>query len=114
MHERYMVEYYHPRVRKTILNWPVGVLAAYSHLVELLMDFGPDLRLPHSRALGGGLFELRPRGKEGIGRAMYAFLRGRRIVIVHSFLKKTRTAPKKELEIARQRIREINREINHG
>ena len=41
-----------------VLNWPVGILAAYAHPVELLMDFGPDLRLPRSRALGIELFEL--------------------------------------------------------
>jgi hypothetical protein len=63
------VEYFHPRVRAAIESWPVDVLADYARLVELLIEHGPRLRLPHSRALGGGLFELRPRGRSGIGRA---------------------------------------------
>lgn len=49
--------------------WPVDVLADYARIVELLVEHGPNLRLPHSRAFGDGLFELRPRGKSGIGRA---------------------------------------------
>ena len=56
----YSVEYFNERVLAEIEGWPVGVLADYARLVELLMEFGPDLRMPHSRALGGGLFELRP------------------------------------------------------
>ena len=56
----YTIEYFHPRVKAEIERWPDGVLAAFARIVELLMEFGPNLRMPHSRALGGGLFELRP------------------------------------------------------
>ena len=55
------LEYYHPRVLADIESWPVDLLADYARLAELLMKHGPDLRLPHSRALGDGLFELRDR-----------------------------------------------------
>jgi phage-related protein len=66
----YTVDYFNQRVLDEVESWPVGVLADYARLVELLIEFGPDLRMPHSRTLGGGLLELRPRGREGIGRAM--------------------------------------------
>ena len=65
----YTVEYFHPRVKAEIEDWPVGLLADFARIVELLMEFRPNLRMPHSRALGGGLFESRARGREGIGRA---------------------------------------------
>jgi hypothetical protein len=52
-----------------IESWPVDVLADYARLIELLAEHGPSLRLPHSRAFGDGLFELRPRGPAGTGRA---------------------------------------------
>lgn len=71
------------------------------------MEFGPDLHMPHSRALGGGLFELRPHGREGIGRALYCYLVGERVVVLHAFMKKTRATPKKELVIARLRMKEV-------
>lgn len=49
------IEYFNARVKAEIEGWPDGILADYAHLVELLMEFGPDLRMPHSRAMGGGL-----------------------------------------------------------
>lgn len=101
------IEYFHPRVLAEIKSWPADVLADYAHLVELLAEHGPNLRLPHSRALGDGLFELRPRGRSGIGRVFYCFLVGKHVVIVHAFVKKTRHTPEKELKLARKRLKEL-------
>ena len=103
----YSVEYFHPRVRAEIEGWPVGILADYARMVELLMEFGPSLRMPHSSAMGRGLFELRPRGREGIGRALYCFATGRRVVVLHAFMKKTRATPARDLAIARKRMKEV-------
>jgi phage-related protein len=103
----FAVEYYHPKVLQDIERWPVDVLADYARLVELLMEHGPNLRLPHSRSMGEGLFELRPRGRTGIGRAMYCFLVGKRVVVVHAFIKKTQQTPDKDLKIARKRAKEL-------
>lgn len=103
----YSIEYFHPKVRDEIENWPVGFLADYARLVELLIEFGPNLRMPHSRAMGGGLFELRPRGREGIGRALYCFVVGQKVIILHAFVKKTQQTPEHELKIARKRMKEV-------
>lgn len=103
----YSIEYFHPRVKAKVEDWPVDILADYARMVELLMEFGPDLRMPHSRAMGGGLFELRPRGREGIGRALYCYVSGQRVVVLHAFLKKTRTTPQRDLRIARKRMKEV-------
>ena len=53
----YSIDYFHARVKAEIENWPDGLLADYARMVELLMEFGPNLRMPHSRAMGRGLFE---------------------------------------------------------
>jgi len=103
----FSVEYYHWNVLADIESWPVDVLADYARLVELLVEHGPDLRLPYSRSMGQGLFELRPHGRSGAGRAMYCFVVGKRIVVVHAFLKKTRQTPDSDLKIARRRIKEL-------
>jgi phage-related protein len=103
----YAVEYFNQRVLDEVESWPVGVLADYARLIELLMEFGPDLRMPHSRAMGGGLFELRPRGKEGIGRAMYCYVTGQRVTVLHAFIKKTQVTPERELAVARKRMKEV-------
>ena len=101
------IEYFNERVLADIEAWPVGILADYARLVELLAEFGPDLRMPHSRALGSGLFELRPRGREGTGRALYCYLVGERVVVLHAFVKKTRATPEKDLRLARRRMKEV-------
>jgi phage-related protein len=103
----YSVEYFNERVAAEIEEWPVGLLADYARLVELLMEFGPGLRMPRSRALGNGLFELRPRGREGRGRALYCYLDGERVVVLHAFVKKTRATPERDLRIARRRMKEV-------
>lgn len=101
------IEYFHERVLAEVHSWPADVLADFARLIELLAEHGPNLRLPHSRALGDGLFELRPRGRSGIGRAFYCFVVARRVVVVHAFIKKSQQTPDKELKLARKRTKEL-------
>ncbi len=103
----YRVEYYNARVLAEIEAWPVDILADYARLVELLMEHGPNLRMPHSKAMGEGMFELQPKGKEGIGRAFYCYLVSRRVVVVHAFVKKTQQTPERDLILARKRVAEV-------
>lgn len=103
----YSIEYFHARVQAEIESWPVDVLADYARIGELLIEHGPNLRLPHSRAFGDGLFELRPRGKSGIGRPLYCFLVGQRVMVLHAFIKKSQQTPEHELKLARKRMKEI-------
>jgi hypothetical protein len=76
----YTVEYFNQRVLDEIESWPVGVLGAYARLVELLMEFSPVL---------------------------YCFVEGRRVMVLHAFIKKTQVAPQADLKIARRRMREV-------
>jgi len=101
------IDYYSEDVRLEIEALPIGIRASYARLTELLEEFGLELRMPHSRAMGSGLFELRPRGREGIARVFYCTKVGRKIIILHSFIKKTNETPKRELDIARRRQREV-------
>ncbi len=71
------------------------------------MEFGPQLRMPHSRPLADGLFELRLPSAEGIGRAFYYFMEKKHIVILHAFVKKTEETPERELKLARKRMKEV-------
>ena len=103
----YSIEYFHLRVKAEIESWPVGIMADYARMVELLMEFGPNLRMPHSRAMGGGIFELRARGQEGHARAFYCFVVGQRVVVLNAFVKKTEGTPERELRIARIRMEEV-------
>jgi phage-related protein len=73
--------------------------------------YGPDLGMPHTRAMGQGLFELRLKAAEGIARILYCTMVGRKIMILHQFIKKTNKTPPKELAIARRRMKEV-RDVN--
>jgi len=101
------VAYYNEHVRQEVYSLPGGVLARYLRYVELMEKHGIDLRSPHSEPMGEGLFELRPKGPEGIGRVFFCTLAGNTMVILHSFVKKTQKTPQKEINIARQRLREV-------
>ena len=57
--------------------------------------------------MGHGLFEIRARGKEGIGRSLFCTVKGKEIIILNSFIKKTQKTPQKEIDIARKRMQEI-------
>ena len=101
----YAIEYFHPKVLAEIESWPAEILADYARLVELLLEHGPNLRMPHSRSMGEGLFELRAKGREGVGRAFYCFLVGKQISVVHAFIKKSEATPDRELKTARKRVK---------
>jgi len=101
------VNYYSERVKQGVLTLPAGIYAAYERLLEVIQDYGPNLKMPHSKAMGDGLFELRPKGAEGIGRVFYCVQVGPSIVVLHSFVKKTQATPPDELRLARKRLKEV-------
>jgi len=106
---RFEVEYYDQQLKDEIKAWPTEFYADFLRLLSLIEEFGPMLRLPHSRSMGNGIFELRPRGRSGIGRAFYCFLVGRRVIILHAFIKKTQKTPEKDLKVARRRANEVKK-----
>ena len=79
-----------------------------SRLIDMLERFGPELTMPHTKPLGGSLYELRVRGKQEV-RVFYVFAKGNTIYLLHAFQKKTQETPKKELELARQRQNEYQK-----
>ena len=103
----WQIVYFNDRVQKDVLSMPSGVLADYLRLTEAIALYGADLRMPHSRALGAGLFELRPKGPEGIGRVLNCTQVGRVIVILHSFIKTTQETPDADMRSARKRLKEV-------
>ena len=101
------VTYYNERVKRDVFALPSGVLADYLRLLDLMHEFGANLCMPHSRAMGEGLFELRPKGREGCGRVFYCTHAGHQVVVLHSFVKKTQETPPRELRTARKRMKEV-------
>ena len=99
---------YQRLVQGQIAALPDTVAARYVVLTRRMVAFGPNLGEPHTKAFGDGLFELRLKGAEGLGRVFFCTLVGRRIVMLHSFMKKSDKTPKRELDTARIRMRRSN------
>lgn len=89
--------YYSTKVQRVIQEWPAGIRADFLHIAGVMVEHGPDLGMPHTRA----------KGQEGIGRALFCTVVGRRIIILHGFIKKTEQTPMRELDIARARMKEV-------
>jgi len=101
------ITFYSKKVKSQVLAFPAGILASFLHVAELIEEYGPKIGMPFTRSIGAGLFEIRAKGKEGIGRALYCCLAGKELVILNTFVKKTQKPPKKEIALARKRMKEV-------
>jgi phage-related protein len=87
---------------------PPGLQARLIRLMEMVETVGLDqLREPHVKHLEGKLWELRAKSSEGIARGIYVTFTGRRVIVLHVFVKKSQKTPKAALEIARARMKEV-------
>lgn len=95
----------HPLAEAELLALPADMQARFLHIAELLEAFGPQrVGMPHIRPLEAKLWEMRMKGRDGIARAVYAAVQGRRLLVLHVFVKKTQTTPRSALEVARKRL----------
>ena len=101
------ISFYNEKVKSKALALPKGILASFLRTLELLEEFGPGIGMPHVRSVGKGLFEVRARGREGFGRALYYVMPGRELVIVSVFTKKSQKTPLKEIRLARRRMKQV-------
>ena len=81
--------------------------------ISLLEEFGNQLTLPHSRAMGGGLYELRIKFASDIARIFYFFFVENRIILTNGFVKKTVKTPPNELKLARKYKIDFERRNQH-
>ena len=89
------------------MGFPEGILSNLLHVIEIMEEFGPNAGRPYTAPMGRGLFEIRARGKEGAGRALFCTVKNKEIIILNSFIKKTQRTPQKEIDLARKRMKEI-------
>lgn len=101
------IDFYNESVKNETLSFPKKILAKTINIMELIEELGPNLGKPYTDSFGDGLFEIRAKGEEGIGRSLFCYAKGKRIIILHSFVKKTQKTPKKELDIAKKRQKEV-------
>lgn len=87
---------------------PADMRARLSRISELITTVGlGNVHEPHIKHIEGRLWEMRIKGKDGISRALYISAKQTRVVIVRVFIKKTERTPRREIEIALKRAKEI-------
>jgi phage-related protein len=87
---------------------PIDMRAHFERIVQLVQTVGLErVHEPYIKHIEDRLWEMRLRGRSGIARALYITAVGRRVVILRAFVKKTQKTPRREIELARQRAREV-------
>ncbi len=87
---------------------PRDMQAKFERIAKLIHEFGLErVREPYIKHLEGPLWEIRMKGRTGISRALYVTARGRRVVVVRVFVKKTQKTPRREITLALARIKEM-------
>ncbi|MFZ4535891.1 type II toxin-antitoxin system RelE/ParE family toxin [Propionivibrio sp.] len=102
------VEFLNETVVAEIEALPVDMRARFTRVRELIESHGLEkMREPHVKHLEGQLWEMRMIGKDGISRAIYVTAKGKRVVVVRAFIKKTQKTPRSEIKLALDRAKEV-------
>ncbi|MBF0468025.1 MAG: type II toxin-antitoxin system RelE/ParE family toxin [Desulfamplus sp.] len=107
MNKEWHISFYNDNVEADTLSFPESILANFLHIAEMMEECGPALGYPYTKPFGDGLFEIRARGKEGIGRSFFCAVNGKEVIILHSFIKKSQKTPKRDITLARKRLKEV-------
>lgn len=108
MNSAWTIKFVNGAAETEVLDLTPDLKAKFLHVSDLLITFGPqNVGLPHIRPLENKLWELRLKGKDNIARSIYVLASGRRIVVLHTFIKKTQNTSIRNLNIAYSRLKEV-------
>lgn len=87
---------------------PQDMRTKFERIVNMIEAHGLErMREPYVKHVEGKLWEMRLIGSDGIARSLYVTASGRRIVILRTFVKKTQKAPRREIELALERAKDV-------
>ncbi len=102
------VEFLDDGVLAELEAMPSDIQASFLRITRLIEAEGVhNLREPYVKHLEGPVWEMRMKGRDGIARAAYVTAKGQRVVVVHVFAKKTRKTPRREIQMALERAKEV-------
>ena len=105
-----MVEILNNQVEDELNTFPADMRARFIKIVELIETYGlQNVGMPHVRHLKDKIWEMRIKGRDGIGRALYVTTEGERVIVLRAFVKKSQKTPLREIRLAIQRTREIKK-----
>ena len=104
----WVVEFLDAGVRRELEALPEDIVASFLRISRLIASEGLEkVREPYVKHLDGPLWEMRLKGRDGIARAAYVTATGHRVVVVRVFGKKTQKTPRREIELALRRAKEV-------
>lgn len=112
---KWNIEYFtdqggHKPVKEWLMTLERSASAKLFRNIDLLERLGLGIRAPYVKHLEDKLYEVRAKDHKGIYRVIYFAHTGKRFVLLHGFVKKTQKTPRKEIEIAKQRMKELDNE----
>lgn len=111
MNRSMQVEFYETAAGKNIIaefldSLPDKDVAKIFREIDLLSEYGTELREPHAKHIEGPIWELRVKFSSNIYRIFYFVFQGDRIVLLHAFAKKTQKTPQAQVKIAERNLRD--------
>lgn len=104
----WLVEFASPDVEGELRSLSSDLQAKFLRIAEMIELNGLErMREPYVKHLEGKLWEMRLTGRNQIARSLYITAIGRRVVVVRTFVKKTQTTPRREIELALKRAQEV-------
>jgi len=94
-------------LEKFIKSLQNPTIAKVLRIIDLLEKFGQKLGSPHTKKISVRLFELRISGKQEV-RIFYSFHKSQ-IFLLHGFVKKSQKIPQKEIKVAFQKLKLLDR-----
>ncbi len=102
------VEYVSTTAKAEVHELPQDLRARFERIVTLISVQGLErVREPYVKHLQGKLWEMRLKGRDGIARTLYVTATEQRVIVLRTFRKKTQKTPKREIELALRRAKEI-------
>ena len=102
------VEYLNSVAEAEVEALPQDTRASFLRIADMIRDNGLErMPEPYVKHLEGKIWEMRLKGRDGIARSLYVAATGRRVVVLRTFVKKTETTPRREIEIALTRAKEV-------
>lgn len=96
---KYIIDYFNDSIQEEILNLPDTFKQRYLRYTDKMEEYGSNLGMPHTASMGNGLYELRIQGPDGIARVLFCTMVGRKIIMLHCFIKKLKKLLKKNWKL---------------
>lgn len=109
MDTEWRVEFLNDTAEAEFDQLPTEIKAKIVRISQLIEQVGLlSVKEPYVRHVHDKIWEIRARAKEKLARSLYTTVTGKRVIILRTFVKKTRKTPKREIELALQRMKEFD------